>query len=135
MKTCVAIVLTCVLALLPMGCKTNTMDRLVVSLSAVSAAAAVAIAVATSLEANEAIETETAAKIIAYSQAVSHATSKSIAELSFSEPDHEKILKITAYFSELPRVALSEGEPKAAAIVLVVCGEQINHYPARCGRA
>src|SRR5512140_3367761 len=106
MKTSICILLVCVLALTLPGCKSNTVDRLVVSLGAVSAASAIAIAVATSLDANEAIESATAAKIVAYSQAVSEATSKAIAELSFEEPTRKKIVNIAALFAGIPSVAI-----------------------------
>ncbi len=120
MKTPLSILLTCALTFPQLGCKPNTVDRLVVSLSAVSAASAIAIAVATSLEANEAIATETAAQIISYSQSVSQATSKAIAELSFAEPDRQKILNIAAIFASIPRVVLADADPKAAAVIQAI---------------
>lgn len=33
------------------------------------------------------------------------------------------------------KVYTMAGAPIDNGVVLVVCGEQINHYPARCGRA
>ncbi|HEX8985648.1 MAG TPA: hypothetical protein VF767_09460 [Bryobacteraceae bacterium] len=120
MKTSICILLVCLLAFTLPGCKSNTVDRLVVSLGAVSAAAAIAIAVATSLDANEAIESATAAKIVAYSQAVSEATSKAIAELSLEEPARKKIVSIAALFAGIPSVAIAEQDPKAAALIQAI---------------
>jgi hypothetical protein len=120
MKTPLSILLMCALVFPQLGCKSNTTDRLVVSLGAVSAASAVAIAVAMSLEANEAIDTTTATKIVTYSQAVSLATSKAIAELGVDETDRLKILNITAIFAAVPPVVIAGEDPKAAAVIQAI---------------
>jgi len=110
----------CVLVCPQFGCKSNTTDRLVVSLGAVSAASAVAIAVATSLEANEAIDSAAAARIINYSQSVGVATSKAIAELSVEETDRQRILNISAIFTAVPPVVISGDDAKAVAVVQAI---------------
>ncbi|HVX65653.1 MAG TPA: hypothetical protein VHA11_03575 [Bryobacteraceae bacterium] len=120
MKTPLSLLLTCALLFPQLGCKSNTTDRLVVSLGAVSAASAVAIAVAMSLEADEAIDSVTATRIVTYSQAVSLATSKAISELGADETDRMKILKITAIFAAVPPVVIGDEDPKAAAVIQAI---------------
>jgi hypothetical protein len=120
MKTPIAILAICALVFPQLGCKSSTTDRLVISLGAVSAASAVAIAVATSLEASEAIDTSTAARIVTYAQSVSEATAKAITELGVSESDRLKATKIVAIFAAVPPVVLADSGGKAAAIVSAI---------------
>jgi hypothetical protein len=100
------------------GCKMDPTTTLIASLGAVSSSSAVAISVVSSLEASGRISEDTARQIIAYSQAVSDACSKSVAALNSGGTTREKVLSILSALVEVETpVITAGGDAKAEAAV------------------
>jgi hypothetical protein len=101
------------------GCGTN-IDNLITALGGVSSAASVAIVTAGALEVSGTIDSQAADQITRYAQAVAEACSQSISELRAEGSAKQKALNVSAIFAAIPRVVLSDYNPRAGAVVAVV---------------
>jgi hypothetical protein len=111
-------IFTLAIVLTQSGCKSDSTTTLIASLGAVSTSSAVAISVASSLEASGRISEDTARRIIAYSQAVSDACSRSVASLNSDSTTRDKVLSILSAVVEVETpVIAAYGDAKAKAVV------------------